>query len=63
MHNNGRRYLKLGTQQDFVNGLKARYVTPVLQGILQGTERLETRTASREAQGAISAISEKLPVT
>ena len=49
---------ELGTQQDFVSRLKAQYVTPVLMGIAQATEALETRTANRLAQEALGAITE-----
>ena len=49
---------ELGTQQDFVSSLKSQYVTPVLSGIAQATEALQTRTANRLAQDAISAIGE-----
>ena len=49
---------ELGTQLDFVASLKSQYVTPVLMGIAQATEALQTRTANRLAQDAISAISE-----
>ena len=48
----------LGSQQDFVASLKSQYVTPVLMGIAQATEALQTRTANRLAQDAISAMSE-----
>ena len=48
----------LGTQQDFVASLKSQYVTPVLSGIAQATEALETRTANRLAQEALGAIGE-----
>ena len=48
----------LGTQQDFVSSLKSQYVAPVLRGLAQAAEALETRTANRLAQEAISAISE-----
>ena len=48
----------LGSQQDFVSSLKSQYVTPVLMGIVQATEALETRTANRLAQDALGAISE-----
>ena len=48
----------LESQQDFVASLKSQYVTPVLMGIAQATEALQTRTANRLAQDAISAISE-----
>ena len=48
----------LGSQQDFVASLKSQYVTPVLMGIAQATEALETRTANRLAQEALGAISE-----
>ena len=48
----------LGSQQDFVASLKAQYVTPVLMGIAQALEALETRTANRLAQDALGAISE-----
>ena len=48
----------LGTQQDFVARLKSQYVTPVLMGISQATETLQTRTANRLAQDALSAVSE-----
>ena len=49
---------ELGTQLDFVSSLKSQYVTPVLMGIAQATEALQTRTANRLAQDAISAMSE-----
>ena len=49
---------ELGTQLDFVASLKSQYVTPVLMGIAQATEALQTRTANRLAQDAISAMSE-----
>ena len=48
----------LGTQQDFVSSLKSQYVAPVLRGLAQAAEALQTRTANRLAQEAISAISE-----
>ena len=48
----------LGTQQDFVARLKSQYVSPVLMGIAQATETLQTRTANRLAQEALSAVSE-----
>ena len=38
--------------------LKSQYVTPVLMGIAQATEALETRTANRLAQDTLGAISE-----
>ncbi len=48
----------LGTQQDFVSSLKSQYVTPVLSGIAQATEALQTRTANRLAQEALGSLSE-----
>ena len=48
----------LGSQQDFVASLKSQYVTPVIAGIRQATEALQTRTANRLAQDALGAISE-----
>ena len=48
----------LGSQQDFVSSLKAQYVTPVISGIQQAAEALQTRTANRLAQEALGAISE-----
>ena len=49
---------ELGSIEDFVNNLKSQHVTPIIQGIQQSTERLETRTATRLANDAISAIGE-----
>ena len=49
---------ELGTQETFVNSLKSQSVTPVIQGIQQGIEALETRTATRLANDAINAIGE-----
>ena len=46
----------LGTPEQFVANLKSQYVTPVLKGIAQSTEALQTRTANREAQTAIQAL-------
>ena len=46
----------LGTPEQFVANLKSQYVTPVLNGISQSTEALETRTANRQAQTAIQAL-------
>ena len=46
----------LGSPEAFVANLKSQYVTPVLTGITQSTEALQTRTANREAQGAIQAL-------
>ena len=54
----GEALAELGTLPDFVAGIKSGSVTPVIEGIRQGTEALQTRTATREAQGAISAIGE-----
>ena len=49
---------ELGTVKDFIAGIKSQYVTPVLSGIQQAAEALETRTATRLAQEAINAIGE-----
>ena len=49
---------ELGTQQDFVDSLKSQYVTPAVQGIRQGIEALQTKTATRVANEAIDAIGE-----
>ena len=46
----------LGSPEAFVANLKSQYVTPVLTGIAQSTEALETRTANRQAQNAIGAL-------
>ena len=46
----------LGSPEAFIANLKSQYVTPVLMGISQSTEALQTRTANRQAQGAISAL-------
>ena len=46
----------LGTPEQFVANLRSQYVTPVLMGIAQSTEALQTRTANREAQAVISAL-------
>ena len=54
----GEALAELGTLPDFVSGIKAQYVTPVIGGIRQSTERLQTRTANREAHSAIGAIGE-----
>ena len=54
----GEALAELGSVEDFVARIKAQSVTPVISGIRQSTERLQTRTASRVAQGAISAIGE-----
>ena len=48
----------LGSQQDFVSRLKSQYVTPVISGIQQAAEALQTRTANRLANKALGAISE-----
>ena len=46
----------LGSPEAFVANLKSQYVTPVLNGITQSTEALQTRTANRQAQTAIQAL-------
>ena len=46
----------LGSVADFVGNLKSQYVTPVIRGIREGIEALQTRTASRIANAAIQAI-------
>ena len=46
----------LGSPEQFVANLKSQYVEPVLTGIAQSTEALETRTANRQAQGVIGAL-------
>ena len=48
----------LGSPEQFIANLKSQYVTPILNGITQSTEALETRTANRLAQGAISGLSD-----
>ena len=48
----------LGTLPEFVANLKSQYVTPVIAGIDQAAETLQTRTANRLAQDALSAVSE-----
>ena len=52
----GEALAALGSPEAFVANLKSQYVTPVLTGIAQSTEALETRTANRQAQGAIGAL-------
>ena len=51
-------FAALGSVDDFVANLKAQHVTPVLSGIMQSAEALQTRTANRLAQAAITAIGE-----
>ena len=46
----------LGSPEAFVANLKSQYVSPVLMGITQSTEALQTRTANREANDAIQAL-------
>ena len=58
MPNNQKTLAALGSQQDFVASLKSQYVTPVISGIQQAAEALQTRTANRLAQEALGAISE-----
>ena len=48
----------LGSPEAFVANLKSQYVTPIITGISQATEALQTRTANRLANDAISAISD-----
>ena len=46
----------LGSPEAFIANLKSQYVTPILTGIEQSTEALETQTANREAQDAIQGL-------
>ena len=48
----------LGTPEAFIANIKSQYVTPVITGIRQSAEALETRTANRLAQEALGAIRE-----
>ena len=48
----------LGSPEQFIANLKSQYVTPVLTGIQRGREALETRTANRLAQEALSSLRE-----
>ena len=48
----------LGSPEAFIANLKSQYVTPVITGIQRGREALQTRTANRLAQGALSGLRE-----
>ena len=54
----GEAVAALGSLPDFIANLKAQYVTPIISGIRSSTEALQTRTANRLANNAITAISE-----
>ena len=56
LKDSGEALTALGSPEAFIANLKSQYVSLVLMGIAQSTEALETRTANRQAQGAIGAL-------